>query len=228
MRSDRVAAAAASAGMSSDVFREVAFREASRDGLGGVALDFGAGSGEFASRLAATGLLDRVFAADVVRSAEIPEGIEWIDADLNELLPLPPDSVDLIAAIEIVEHLENVRATCREWARLLRPGGRVVLTAPNNESIRALLSLVFRGHFIAFVERSYPAHITALVRTDISRALRESGLEPQHFFFTDDGSVPKLTQLTWQQLRRGRLRGLRFSDNLGCVAFKPTAEKTST
>jgi 2-polyprenyl-3-methyl-5-hydroxy-6-metoxy-1,4-benzoquinol methylase len=228
MRSDRVVAAAASAGTSSDAIHDVAFREASRDGLGGVALDFGAGQAELAGRLAGTELFDRVFATDLVRYGEVADGVDWVKADLNEPLPLPPDSFDLIMAIEVVEHLENVRAVCREWTRLLRPGGRVVLTTPNNESIRALLSLVFRGHFIAFVERSYPAHITALLRTDISRALGESGLELQRFFFTDHGAVPKLTRVTWQQVSGGKLRGLRFSDNLGCVASKPTAGTPAT
>jgi 2-polyprenyl-3-methyl-5-hydroxy-6-metoxy-1,4-benzoquinol methylase len=223
MRADSlVASALASEGRSSEVIHDVAYREVMRERPGGVALDFGSGRGDFAHRLAATGVFERVYAADLVRYADVPEGVEWLDADLNSPLPLPSESCDLIASIEVVEHLENIRAVCREWARLLRPGGRVVLTTPNNESIRSLLSLAVRSHFIAFVGRSYPAHITALLRLDITRALREAGLEPTRFFFTDEGVVPRLTHVTWQQLSRGRLRGLRFSDNLGCVAVNKT------
>jgi 2-polyprenyl-3-methyl-5-hydroxy-6-metoxy-1,4-benzoquinol methylase len=215
---DRVAAAVASGGASSDRIHEVAFDEIMRDGLGGVALDFGAGRGELASRLAATGAFEQVHAADLVRFADPPAGVNWIEADLNEPLPLPDGSCDLIAAIEVVEHLENVRAVCREWARLLRPAGRVVLTTPNNESLRSLLSLFFRGHFIAFVGSTYPAHITALVRADLERALDEAGLRTERFFYTDEGALPRLTRLTWQRVSGGKLRGVRFSDNLGCVA----------
>ena len=150
-----------------------------RDGLGGIALDYGAGQGEFAMRLAETGRFDRVYAADLVRYGDVAEGVEWLEGDFNEPLPLPPSSCDLIVAIEVVEHLENIRAVCRELARLLRPGGRVVLTVPNNESIRAILSLIFRGHFIAYVGDTYPAHITALLRTDLERALGEAGFSDQ-------------------------------------------------
>jgi 2-polyprenyl-3-methyl-5-hydroxy-6-metoxy-1,4-benzoquinol methylase len=219
----RTSSARASAGVSSDAIHDAAFREVVRDGLAGVALDFGSGRGDFARRLADTRSFSRVYAADLVRYTDPPEGVTWLDADLNAPLALPDESCDVIVSIETVEHLENFRAVCREWARLLRPGGRVILTTPNNESLRSLLSLMFRQHFIAFVAGSYPAHITALVRLDIVRGLTEAGLEPGRFFFTDDGVVPKLTRLTWQRVSGGRLRGLRFSDNLGCVAFKGVA-----
>jgi 2-polyprenyl-3-methyl-5-hydroxy-6-metoxy-1,4-benzoquinol methylase len=219
----RVAAAVASGGASSERIHDVAFDEIVCDGLGGVALDFGAGRGEFASRLEATHQFERVYAADLVRFADPPPTVQWIDADLNEPLPLPDGSCDLIAAIEVIEHLENVRAVCREWARLLRPDGRVVLTTPNNESLRSIVSLLFRGHFIAFVGDTYPAHITAVLRADIERALAEAGLRAERFFYTDQGSIPRLTRITWQTASRGRLRGLRFSDNLGCVARREEA-----
>lgn len=186
----------------------------------GVALDFGAGRAEFAERLVATGTFERVYAADLVAYEDPPSGVSWIHADLNGVLPLRTASVDLIVAIEIVEHLENIRAVCREWARILRPGGMIVLTTPNNESLRSLLSLAFRGHFIAFVEACYPAHITALVRKDIERSLEEAGFEKLRFFYTNDGVLPKLTSLTWQQISRGHLAGQRFSDNIGCVATR--------
>ena len=218
MTTDRIDAARASGGASSDRIHDAAFDEIERDGLSGIALDFGAGRGELAGRLAATGRFERVYAADLVRYADVAEGVEWLEADLNEPLALPPASCDLIVAVEVVEHLENIRAVCREWARLLRPGGRVVLTTPNNESIRAILSLIFRRHFIAFVGDTYPAHITALLRADLERALGEAGFTTDRFFFTDEGVVPKLTSITWQRVSGGRLRGLRFSDNLGCVA----------
>ena len=191
-----------SGGASSDRIHDAAFAEIARDGLGGVALDFGAGRGDFAARLVATGRFDHVYAADLVRFVDPPAGVQWIDADLNEPLPLPDDSCDLIAAIEVVEHLENIRAVCREWARLLRPGGRVVLTTPNNESLRSVLSLFFRGHFIAFVGDTYPAHITALLRSDLERALAEAGLRTERFFYTDEGAIPRLTRVTWQSGQR--------------------------
>ena len=83
MSGERVAAALASGGSSSDRIHDAAFDEVVRDGLGGVALDFGAGRGDFAARLAATGLFDRVYAATSSRFADPPAEVHWIDADLE-------------------------------------------------------------------------------------------------------------------------------------------------
>jgi len=74
--------------------------------------------------------------------------------------------------------------------------------------------LIARGHHVAFLDESYPAHLTALVRKDLERLCLEAGFEPPMFSYTDHGAVPKLTSVTWQSVSRGLLRGRLFSDNL--------------
>jgi 2-polyprenyl-3-methyl-5-hydroxy-6-metoxy-1,4-benzoquinol methylase len=164
--------------------------------------------------------LERIVATDIVSYQDPPIGVSFVVADLNDPLPFDDGTFDLIVAVEVVEHLENIRAVCREFARLLRPGGKVVLTTPNNESMRAIGSLFLRGHFVAFGASSYPAHITALVRTDIERAMLEAGMRVERFFYSEEGSIPRLPRLTWQEVSFGILTGRRFSDNMGCVASK--------
>jgi 2-polyprenyl-3-methyl-5-hydroxy-6-metoxy-1,4-benzoquinol methylase len=153
-----------------------------------------------------------------------PEGLAnivlWRRLDLNGPTDFEDGCFDVITAIEVIEHLENPRAVAREWYRLLRRGGLVLLSTPNNESWRSFLSLVFRGHFTAFRDGSYPAHITALLRQDIVRVLTEAGFGCPRFEFSDRGVLPKLTRLTWQGVSAGLLRGARFSDNLLAVARK--------
>lgn len=92
-------------------------------------------------------------------------------------------SINVIVASEVIEHLENPRSLLRDVARLLRPDGILVLTTPNNESIRSLLSLTTRGSFAAFGESSYPAHITPVLRIDLARVVDEAGLscDPSSF-----------------------------------------------
>jgi 2-polyprenyl-3-methyl-5-hydroxy-6-metoxy-1,4-benzoquinol methylase len=174
-----------------------------------------------AERLVQLGTFRRVVATDIVSYDSAPAGVSSVLADLNEPTPIDDRSIDLIVAVEVVEHLENIRAACREFARLLRPRGSIVLTTPNNESLRAIGSLALRGHFSAFTDSSYPAHITALVRVDIQRALSEAGLVVKRFFYTDQGSIPWIPRVSWQAVSLGALRGRWFSDNVGCVASKP-------
>ncbi|MBJ7329691.1 MAG: methyltransferase domain-containing protein [Solirubrobacteraceae bacterium] len=50
-------------------------------------------------------------------------------ADLAEL-PLPDDDIDLVVCTEVLEHVPEPGRALRELARVLRPGGRLLLTVP--------------------------------------------------------------------------------------------------
>lgn len=187
----------------------------------GRALDFGAGTGHLAGLLKERGRFDRMDAADIVDyGGSARAGVHWIFSDLNERLPIADSTYDLIVAAEVIEHLENPRFLAREWFRLLRPGGTLVVSTPNNESWRSVVSLLFRGHYAAFTGPNYPAHITAVLRRDLERILTEAGFARIEFAFTNHGALPKLTALTWQQVSLGLLHGVRFSDNVVCTAHK--------
>ena len=43
--------------------------------------------------------------------------------------------------------------------------------------MRSLAALLLRGHFVDFLDSSYPAHITALVRRDFERLAAETGFD---------------------------------------------------
>jgi hypothetical protein len=77
-----------------------------------------------------------------------------------------------------------------------------------------------RHHFAGFNKKSYPAHITALTKVDMFRILNEAGFSNIKFYFTSVGGVPGIPQLKWQSLSFGLLKGIRFSDNIICVAQK--------
>jgi 2-polyprenyl-3-methyl-5-hydroxy-6-metoxy-1,4-benzoquinol methylase len=184
-------------------------------------LEFGAGTGGLVRSLRQAGFVGPITAADILpRPSHIDAATSWIEADLNEPLPIADRAFDAIISTEVIEHLENPRALFREFGRLIRPGGCLLLTTPNQESIRSLLSLVLRGHYVDFLDGSYPAHITPLVRLDLSRMSAENGFEPPRFFYTDRGSVPAAPRVTWQQVSAGLLHGRRFSDTLAMTARK--------
>lgn len=70
-------------------------------------------------------------------------GIRIIHADVErESLPLPADSVDLVVASQLLEHLKNVHHLLLEVRRILAPGGRLVVAVPNLASAHNRLLLL--------------------------------------------------------------------------------------
>lgn len=184
-------------------------------------LEFGAGTGSLIRLLRESGFDGSITGADILPRPELPgPAIPWIEGDLNEPLPAADASFDAIISTEVIEHLENPRAVFREFRRLLRPDGALLVTTPNQESLRSLLSLVVRGHHVDFLDGSYPAHITALVRTDFARLCAENGFERPQFRYSNAGGVPGAPYISWQHVSLGLLKGRLFSDNVAMVSRK--------
>jgi 2-polyprenyl-3-methyl-5-hydroxy-6-metoxy-1,4-benzoquinol methylase len=217
----RHTAALASGGGSNEVIHRLFLKIVEDLDLGGDVLDFGSGTGALTRCLASLGRFSSVTAIDLIEfEPRCSDSVVFMTSDLNESTDLKSSMFDVIVAAEVIEHLENPRAVAREWFRLLKPGGVLIFSTPNNESWRSLMALLVRGHFVAFGDSCYPAHITALVRKDIERILLESGFTPPRFFFTDTGGIPKLPGVKWQTISGGLLKGLRYSDNLVAVSQK--------
>jgi 2-polyprenyl-3-methyl-5-hydroxy-6-metoxy-1,4-benzoquinol methylase len=221
LEEQRLHSAEASGGKSTDVIYDRIVEVVEEHDLRGRVLDYGAGIGNLTRRLFALGRFEQIAGADILpRPEDLPSDIPWHCLDLNRRDVVPAASFDAVIAAEVIEHLENPREVAREWYRILKPGGTLLLSTPNNESIRSLVALLFRGHYVAFDDRCYPAHITALLRKDLVRILGEAGFSDVHFQFTNAGGVPKLTAVTWQQISLGLLKGCRFSDNVIATAVK--------
>jgi 2-polyprenyl-3-methyl-5-hydroxy-6-metoxy-1,4-benzoquinol methylase len=189
--------------------------------LRGDLLDYGAGIGNLTKKLESLNQFNSITAIDLFsRPSDLTETIQWFSCDLNNVTHFPDSSFDVIISAEVIEHLENPRAVAREWYRLLRPQGKLIISTPNNESWRALLALLLQGHFVAFGDTSYPAHITALLRKDMERILQEVNFSRPKFKFTNSGGIPKLPNVSWQSISGHLLRGIRFSDNVLVIAHK--------
>jgi SAM-dependent methyltransferase len=71
-----------------------------------------------------------------------------IDYGINLLQRLPYDdaSFDVVLLVEVIEHLENHRTALCELARILKPGGVMILTTPNIMRLNSRFHFFFSGY----------------------------------------------------------------------------------
>jgi 2-polyprenyl-3-methyl-5-hydroxy-6-metoxy-1,4-benzoquinol methylase len=180
--------AARSLGRAHDRIHRTAARLLEARGAGGSLLDAGCGTGDLWRLVSAR--FSSCTGVDAVRYPGLPDDVAFVAANLDGALPLDDASVDTAAAIEVIEHLENPRAFVRELARVTKPGGWIVLTTPNQLSALSLLCLAAKGAFVAFQDRDYPAHRTALLEIDLRRIVAEAGLDDVAVEYTRWGRLP--------------------------------------
>jgi len=70
---------------------------------------------------------------------------EGVLADACARLPFADEAFDALVSMEGIEHFENQAAFLRECARVLKPGGLLVLTTPNVLHLSSRLSAFWTG-----------------------------------------------------------------------------------
>ena len=115
----------------------------------GRVLDAPCGQGLLARALARAG--HEVWACDLDPDAlAASHDVRFHVADLNASLPYPDAFFDAVVSLEGVEHLTRPAACLTEFARVLRPGGRLVLTTPNVNNVQSRAHYFLAGRFSGF------------------------------------------------------------------------------
>ncbi len=108
-------------------------------------LDVPSGEGGLASLLAAAGMTVTALDDAPVLPFRFDPALRRIH-DRNRGLPFEADAFDVVASVDGIEMLENPTGFLREAARVLRPGGLLVLAARNVDSLRSRRYAFTRGH----------------------------------------------------------------------------------
>ncbi|MBI4406182.1 MAG: class I SAM-dependent methyltransferase [Deltaproteobacteria bacterium] len=179
-------------------------------------VDVGCGEGKLWDFL--SGQFERYIGIDILQHKSGFPGV-FVQANLDvQPIPLPSNSANVVTAVEVIEHLENPRAFMRELVRIVKPNGWVIVTTPNQASLLSKFTFILKNQFNEFQDSSYPAHITALLESDLLRLNKECFLGKVGTYYSLRGRVP----FTASQFPKflSRLFPRAFSDNILVIGCK--------
>ncbi|MBN2569939.1 MAG: methyltransferase domain-containing protein [Deltaproteobacteria bacterium] len=101
-----------------------------------------------------------------------------------ECLPFARESFDIIFSRYVLEHLSEPGVIFSEFARILRPGGKLIVLTPSKFHYTVLLSRLTPHRFHEFVsalrgnlpEDTFPTKYLCNSRTELIRIAQEAGL----------------------------------------------------
>lgn len=167
-------------------------------------VDAGCGTGRFSRRLAACGA-GRVYGLDaalpmlevargLANEQQMADRIRFESVENLEHLLYPDHAFDGILCSSVLEYLEHPVAVLREFHRLLKPGGCLILSLPNRSAwLRKAQNACFHWT-LRLGWRPRPAYL-ALVRNQYARdeayrLLRESRFDVERLQFGGSGIGP--------------------------------------
>lgn len=145
---------------------------------------------------------------------------------LEQLAAEPAGTYDIVSMIEVIEHLPAPLAPVRAIARLLRPGGLLLLTTGNLDCPVARRQGLDFGYCVPEI------HVSLFNPAALGRLYRSAGLEPRHVRYRGAVHFKVLKNLRFRPALRLLARGLltvppvvRLIDGLYGVSAMPCAVK---
>jgi SAM-dependent methyltransferase len=157
----------------------------------GPILDVGCGTGIMLEHLADLGTPTGLDFSSTALAFCRQRGAERLVQARGEQLPFADDSFAAVTAFGVVEHIDADRQAVAEWARVLRPGGDLVL-------LTSAYQWLWSGHDVS------NHHTRRYLTREISALLREAGLEPTKVSYVNSLLFPPILAVrVVERLRRG-------------------------
>jgi 2-polyprenyl-6-hydroxyphenyl methylase/3-demethylubiquinone-9 3-methyltransferase len=164
-------------------------------------LDLGCGAGRFLRALSeagadAVGVELAEAAAERARANAPGTDVRLVEPDGS--LPLGHGEIDLVWCSEVLEHVADTAHALLEVRRVLRPGGRLLVTVPFHGRVQgAAIALTrFEAHYDPLGQ-----HLRFYTRRSLTSALAAGGFDAVRV--AAEGGVPPLRRMLVARARRG-------------------------
>ena len=141
------------------------------------------------------------------------KGLDCLQADAEKGIPLPHRSADVVICQEGMEHFQDQLTVLKEFNRILKPGGSLLITTPNYSNLRAKLSYLFSENerFLTFMPPNEKDSIWMKTGNDSSR------IYFGHIFLTGILKLRLLAKLSGFRIHK--IHATRFSST--CIVLFP-------
>lgn len=99
-------------------------------------------------------------------------------------IPLPDASLDAILCTEVLEHVVDPMAVVAEFSRLLKPGGRLMLTAPHGSPVHMEPYHFYAGFTHYWYRHWLPTHGFAVETITAQGGPGRAAVSSMHAFYT--------------------------------------------
>ena len=146
-------------------------------------LDYGCGKGKILSEIHKINPQAQLYGADISgialesASKNVPEA-KFLLIDDNQMVPLPSNSLDFVASLDVIEHIYDTEMVFHEFNRLLKPGGTLLLSAPYYGLIKNIVIALIG--FETVYNPTTP-HIRSYTKNTLKHITQRFGFKPLEF-----------------------------------------------
>lgn len=142
-------------------------------------LDYGCGEGKYIKEISTFNPTYKIIGTDisnyVIKKAKkrFPN-FKFITIKDSNILSIEKESLDFIFAGDVIEHILDTEGFVRQLSRVLKSGGRILITTPYNSSIKTIIISLIA--FDTYFSPTGP-HIRFFTKNTLSKLVRKNNLK---------------------------------------------------